>query len=415
MGRHILHIDMNCFYASVEMQRHPEYRNVPLAVCGSQEDRHGIVLTANYLAKPRGVKVGQAIWQAKQVCPELVTLPPDMSEYIRFSHMAREIYEDYTDQIEPFGLDENWLDVTGSVGCKGSPMAIAQEISERIKFELGITASIGVADNKITAKLGSDYKKPDAITRIEADNYKEIVYPLPVDDLLYVGPATSRKLHGIGVHTIGQLAELDTDCLVHKFGKMGIVLKTFAMGQDRTPVTKTDHIPTIKSVGNSATTPHDMTCDEDVHLMLLLLAESVTSRMRELCSKCTTVEVSIRDTGLSWFTRQRKLPMPSCSSDELAEVAFQLFKANYRWQSPIRSIGIRGSGLVEASPFAQCSVFPEDQRRERWEQLDKTVDGLRSRYGYHSIRRAVMYGDKLLGSINPRDDHTVHPVGFFGG
>lgn len=357
MGRHILHIDMNCFYASVEMQRHPEYRNVPLAVCGSQEDRHGIVLTANYLAKPRGVKVGQAIWQAKQVCPELVTLPPDMSEYIRFSHMAREIYEDYTDQIEPFGLDENWLDVTGSVGCKGSPMAIAQEISERIKFELGITASIGVADNKITAKLGSDYKKPDAITRIEADNYREIVYPLPVDDLLYVGPATSRKLHGIGVHTIGQLAELDTDCLVHKFGKMGIVLKTFAMGQDRTPVTKTDHIPTIKSVGNSATTPRDMTCDEDVHLMLLLLAESVTSRMRELCSKCTTVEVSVRDTGLSWFTRQRKLPMPSCSSDELAEAAFQLFKANYRWQSPIRSIGIRGSGLVEASPFAQCSVF----------------------------------------------------------
>ena len=192
MGRHILHIDMNCFYASVEMQRHPEYRNVPLAVCGSQEDRHGIVLTANYLAKPRGVKVGQAIWQAKQVCPELVTLPPDMSEYIRFSHMAREIYEDYTDQIEPFGLDENWLDVTGSVGCKGSPMAIAREISERIKFELGITASIGVADNKITAKLGSDYKKPDAITRIEADNYREIVYPLPIDDLLYVCPATTR-------------------------------------------------------------------------------------------------------------------------------------------------------------------------------------------------------------------------------
>lgn len=334
MGRHILHIDMNCFYASVEMQRHPEYRNVPLAVCGSQEDRHGIVLTANYLAKPRGVKVGQAIWQAKQVCPELVTLPPDMSEYIRFSHMAREIYEDYTDQIEPFGLDENWLDVTGSVGCKGSPTAIAQEISERIKFELGITASIGVADNKITAKLGSDYKKPDAITRIEADNYREIVYPLPVDDLLYVGPATSRKLHGIGVHTIGQLAELDTDCLVHKFGKMGIVLKTFAMGQDRTPVTKTDHIPTIKSVGNSATTPRDMTCDEDVHLMLLLLAESVTSRMRELCSKCTTVEVSIRDTGLSWFTRQRKLPMPSCSSDELARGGLPAFQGKLPLAKP---------------------------------------------------------------------------------
>ena len=173
--RHILHCDMNCFYASVEMQRHPELRNKPLAVCGSQEERHGIVLTANYLAKPYGVKTGMAIWQARQRCPTLEILPPDMGEYIRFSCMAREIYEDYTDQIEPFGLDESWLDVTGSVGLFGDPMTIAREISDRIKFELGITASIGVSDNKITAKLGSDYKKPDAITRIERDNYKEIV------------------------------------------------------------------------------------------------------------------------------------------------------------------------------------------------------------------------------------------------
>ena len=184
--RHILHCDMNCFYASVEMQRHPELRDKPLAVCGSQEERHGIVLTANYIAKPYGVKTGMAIWQARQRCPDLVILPPDMDEYIRISRMAREIYEDYTDQVEPFGLDENWLDVTGSVGLFGDPMSIAREISDRIKFELGITASIGVADNKITAKLGSDYKKPDAITRIGEDNYKELVFPLPVEDLLYV-------------------------------------------------------------------------------------------------------------------------------------------------------------------------------------------------------------------------------------
>ena len=174
MARNVLHIDFNCFYAAVEMQRNPEIRNKPVAVCGSQEDRHGIVLTANYIAKPFGVKTGMAIWQAKQCCPDLVVLPPNMQEYIRISKLARDIYEDYTDQIEPFGLDESWLDVTGSVGLFGSPMAIAKEISDRIKFELGITASIGVADNKITAKLGSDYKKPDAITRIEADNYEEL-------------------------------------------------------------------------------------------------------------------------------------------------------------------------------------------------------------------------------------------------
>ena len=247
MGRrHILHCDMNCFYASVEMQRHPNLRDKPLAVCGSQEERHGIVLTANYIAKPYGVKTGMAIWQAKQRCPDLVTLPPDMDEYIRISRFAREIYEDYTDQVEPFGLDECWLDVTGSVGLYGSPMSIAREISNRIKFELGITASIGVADNKITSKLGSDYKKPDAITQISESNYKEIVYPLPVEDLLYVGPATSKKLRSIGISTIGRLAECPKDVLQRRLGKMGLVLSTFARGLDISPVQRTDHIPNIK-------------------------------------------------------------------------------------------------------------------------------------------------------------------------
>ena len=202
MTRNILHIDQNCFYASVEMQRRPELRNRPVAICGSQEARHGIVLTANYLAKPLGVKTGMAIWQAKQKCPDLVVLPPDMAEYIRFSKMAREIYADYTDQIEPFGLDEAWLDVTGSAEIAGDAMHIALEISQRIQFELGLTVSIGVSDNKITAKLGSDYKKPNAITRIERDNYKEIVYPLPVEDLLYVGTATKETLRRVGITTM---------------------------------------------------------------------------------------------------------------------------------------------------------------------------------------------------------------------
>lgn len=201
--RHILHCDINCFYASVEMQRHPQLRNKPLAVCGNQEERHGIVLAANYIAKPYGIKTGMAIWQAKERCPQLVIVPPDMREYIRIGKMAREIYEDYTELVEPFGLDECWLDVTGSTSLFGDPMTIAKEISERIKFELGMTVSIGVADNKITAKLGSDYKKPDAITRIAADNYQTIAYPLPVEDLLYVGPATSKKLRSLGINTIG--------------------------------------------------------------------------------------------------------------------------------------------------------------------------------------------------------------------
>ena len=413
--RHILHCDMNCFYASVEMQRHPELRDTPLAVCGSQEERHGIVLTANYIAKPYGVKTGMAIWQAKQRCPQLVTLPPDMDEYIRISRYAREIYEDYTDQVEPFGLDENWLDVTGSVGLYGSPMTIAREISSRIKSELGITASIGVANNKITAKLGSDYKKPDAITRIEQDNYKEIVYPLPVEDLLYVGPATSKKLRAIGIDTIGRLAECPEDVLQRRLGKMGLVLSMFAKGRDVSPVQKTDHIPNVKSVGNSATTPRDLVSEGDVQLMLLLLAESVCSRMRELASRCTVVEIYARDTELRSMLRQRKLPAPSCSSQELAEVGLELFRRNYHWERPIRSIGLRGAGLVEAVGTVQMSLYAEDQRRDKWERIARAVDHLRQRYGYMSVRRALLDTDPRLGHINVRDDHTVHPVGYFGG
>ena len=415
MARHILHVDQNCFYAAVEMQRHPELRDSPLAVCGSQEERHGIVLTANYIAKPFGIKTGMAIWQARQRCPDLVILPPDMDEYIRFSRMAREIYEDYTDQIEPFGLDESWLDVTGSVGFFGDSMAIAREISDRIKFELGITASIGVASNKITAKLGSDYKKPDAITRIEADNYKELAYPLPVEDLLYVGPATARKLRSIGISTIGRLAECPVDVLVRKLGKMGAVLHTFANGQDTSPVQRSDHIPNIKSVGNSATTPRDLQSEEDVKLMLFLLAESVCARMRELASRCTVVEIYVRDTELNSICRQRKLCAPSCSSQELAETGMDLFRRNYRWDRPVRSVGIRGAGLVEAEGTVQLSLYAEDQKRDKWKRIDAAVDHLRQRYGYMSVRRALMDSDPLLGHINVKDGHTVHPVGYFGG
>ena len=397
------------------MQRRPELRGKPVAVCGSQEDRQGIVLTASYPAKAWGVKTGQAIWQAKECCPNLVVLPPDMREYIRISGYAREIYEDYTDQVEAFGLDENWLDVTNSVGLLGSPMTIAKEISDRIKFELGITVSIGVANNKITAKLGSDYRKPDAITRIEEDNYKEIVYPLPARDLLYVGPATEKKLREIGIYTIGELAECPIPYLTRKLGKMGAVLHTFAIGQDPTPVQQTDHIREVKSVGNSATTPRDLVNDEDVRLMLYLLAESVASRMREIAMRCRVVEVSVRDVDLFSFSRQRKLPTPTCSSHEIANVAFDLFKRNYSWRNSIRSIGIRGSELVDASAGTQLSFMVDDIRRDKWERIDAAVDHLRERYGYMSVRRAVTCTDQQLGSINPRDDHTVHPVGYFGG
>lgn len=413
MGRNIMHVDCNAFYASVEQQRRPQLRDKPVAVCGSQEERHGIVLTASYPAKHRGVKTGMAIWQAKQVCPELVVLPPDMSEYLRISRLARNIYERYTNQVEPFGLDEAWLDVTGSVGLFGSPMMIAQEISDRVKYELGITVSIGVSNNKVTAKLGSDYKKPDAITRIEPDNYKEIVYPLPVEDLLYVGPATSKKLRSVGITTIGRLAETPDDYLQRRLGKMGLILGSFAKGLDVSPVLKTDHISTIKSVGNSATTPRDLVNDDDVRLMFVLLSESVCARMRELASKCTVVEISVRDAELHSFTRQRKLHAPTNSCLEMVAQAWELFHENYHWKTPIRSIGMRGAGLVDANEAEQLSVFLDNEKRGRREKIDEAVDAIRSRYGYMSVQRATVFADPQLAGIRPKE-HVVHPVGYFG-
>lgn len=413
MGRNILHVDCNAFYASVEQQRRPELRDKPVAVCGSQEDRHGIVLTAAYMAKRRGVRTGMAIWQALQCCPDLVVLPPDMSEYMRISRLARDIYERYTDQVEPFGLDEAWLDVTGSVGIFGSPMHIAQEISRQVKYELGITVSIGVSDNKVTAKLGSDYKKPDAITRIEKDNYEEIVYPLPVEALLYVGPATSRKLRAIGISTIGRLAQAPETVLKSRLGKMGVILSSFARGLDTSPVLKTDHISTIKSVGNSATTPRDLICTDDVHLMFILLSESVCARMRELASKCTVVEIYVRSVELRSFSRQRKLQMPTCSSLEMAQVALELFCESYHWNQPIRSIGVRGAGLVHATEWDQTSLFWDESQRQKREQLEGAVDHIRERFGYMSIQRAAIFADPQLAGIRPKE-HVVHPVGYFG-
>ena len=306
MNRIILHSDCNCFYASVELLHHPELRGKPVAVGGDPEARHGIVLTADYTAKRYGVKTGMALWQAKQVCPDITFLPPRMDLYLRFSRMAQEIYADYTDKREPYGIDESWLDVTDSATLKGDGFHIAQEISSRMKKELGITVSVGVSFNKIFAKLGSDYKKPDAITTMYEDEFQRKAWCLPVSDLLYVGNATNKKLYSMGIRTIGDLAKSDETLLVRKLGKMGSILWAFANGYDESPVKLENTSAPVKSVGNSTTTPRDMETDEDVRIVLYILAESVAARLRENGFRCRTVEISVRDKELfhMWLLRE---------------------------------------------------------------------------------------------------------------
>ncbi len=407
--RVVLHSDCNCFYASVELLHHPELRGKPVAVGGDPESRHGIILTADYTAKKYGVKTGMALWQAKQLCPDITFLPP-----LRFSRMAQEIYADYTDLREPFGCDESWLDVTASATLKGDGLLIAKEISNRMKSELGITVSIGVSYNKIFAKLGSDYKKPDAITTMYRNEFKEKVWSLPASDLLYVGKSTAKKLNSIGVKTIGELATMDEKLLVSLLGKMGSVLWGFANGYDNSPVRKENTHAAIKSVGNSTTTPRDLTTDEDVKIIIYVLSESVAARLRENGFRCRTVEISIRDNELYSFTRQCKVHNATNITEEIAREAYRLFKENYNWHKPIRSVGVRGADLVTDYYFEQLDMFTDAAMREKQMKVDAAVDDIRRRFGFYSVQRGLMYQDRDLSAVNAKEDHTVHPVAYFG-
>lgn len=410
LHRTILHVDLNNFYASVECLYRPEIRGLPVVVTGDAEARHGIVLAKNYPAKAAGIKTGEVIWQARQKCPGLITVPADFSKYLRFSRLARAIYADYTDQIESLGIDECWLDVTGSTPLFGDGARIADEIRRRLREELGITGSVGVSYNKIFAKLGSDIKKPDATTVITSDNYRDVVWPLPVGDLLYVGRATRKKLHDRMVRTIGELAQRDIHRLRLLLGIWGETLHGFANGWDSAPVRQIGEEAAIKSIGNSTTAVRDLASDEDVKMIVLVLAESVAARLRKHGLRCRTVSVSVRDNNLFSFERQGQLPIPSFVSADIAGKAMELFRANYRWGKPIRSVGVRGADLVTAAGNVQLDLF--DQRPGEAETLERTIDGLRQRFGHYIVQRAAMLQDRRLTGFNPKDDHIIHPVSF---
>ena len=411
MSRTILHVDLNNFYASVECLYHPELRGKPVAVSGDVENRHGIILAKNQLAKAAGVKTGEALWQAKGKCPGLVCLPPDYRKYLRFSRLARKIYADYTDKIESFGIDECFVDVTGSAALFGDGVQIANDIRRRIREEMGVTASVGVSWNKIFAKLGSDMKKPDATTVITKDNFRNIVWPLPVEELLYVGRSTKTKLNNRAVFTIGDLAAREVAHLKLALGVWGETLWTFANGLDAAPVAQSGEESFIKSVGNSTTTPRDLVNIEDVKMIVYVLAESVAARLRRHGLKCRTVAVHIRNNELYSIERQGKLPAPSFLAQDIAGKALEIFRQNYGWDRPIRSLGVRGADLVTEHGAVQLDMFAPDSAEQ--EQLERTLDRLRERFGPYCVRRCALLQDDRLTGFNPKDDHVIHPVSFF--
>ena len=420
--RDVLHSVINCCYAQIECQARPELRGKPVVVGGDEEARHGIVLAKNLIAKRAGVKTAMALWEARKACPGLVVVPPDYRLYMDVSRRAREIYYDYTDRVEPFGPDEAWLDVTGTRRCLGlSPAEIAREVSERMVAELGISVSVGVSWNKIFAKFGSDYKKPDAVTVITRENYREVVWQAPVRDLLYVGPATERKLHSSGIDTIGQLACASDELLRNRLGKMGFVLRGFARGQDATEVKPYDRdaadvMREIKSYGNGLTAPRDICDPQSAKAYVWMLAESVAQRMREGRARARTVSVGARAADdLCTRSRQCKLPVATDVTLEVARAAWGLLRELEPLDAshPLRGIHVRASDLEPADADLQASLFDPLPRRTEMRELDASVDDLRRRYGNKCVVWGAQLVDEGAASVDAKADNTVHPVSFF--
>ena len=393
--RTILHCDCNSFFASVETAFHPAYREVPMAVCGSAEDRHGIVLAKNELAKRYGIQTAETILSAKKKCPHLVIADPHYDRYLEYSKRVGEIYARYTDLIEPFGIDESWLDVTASFKLFGSGEQIAHRIRREVKEELGITVSVGVSFNKTFAKLGSDYKKPDAVTVIGEDNFKDIVYPLPVSDLLFVGKRTKEQLEKMHIRTIGDLAKASEQLLVHHFGKNGILLAKCARGEDDSPV----EVPTdeVKSIGRGYTFRRDLQNREECYVGLLYLSEQIGEQLRAKGLVASTVSLKIKDEYLVSIQRQKALSAPTDLGQDICDLAYEILCDQWRSGKPIRTLTVTATGLMQKGDTAeQISLFDApDPKHEKNSKIENTKDIIRQKFGSRSIFAGSVLNDEL--------------------
>lgn len=396
MPRAILHCDMNNCFASIETLLFPELKGKAIAVCGSEKERHGIVLAKSEEAKKFGVKTAETIWQAKQKCPELLIVPPHYPAYLHYSRLARKLYEEYTDLVEPFGLDECWLDVTPSQRLWPDTDELAYTIKERIKKEIGLTVSIGVSFNKVFAKLGSDLKKPDAITFIKEKDFREKLWSLPASALLGVGRATGKKLYSRGVRTIGELASCRPAFLEKLLGKNGLLLHAYANGRDSSRVMSSDYISPVKSIGRGLTCISDLLNNEEVGRVFLQLAQSIARRLRDIELLATGVQITIRESNLHFHQFQASLSLPSQSASLMAKEALELFVKNYRWLSPVRALTIRAINLKSLDFPFQYDIFCEAQAHEKWSRVEETVYHLRQRFGNDSVTMASLLQDLKL-------------------
>ncbi|MDR0905634.1 MAG: DNA polymerase IV [Oscillospiraceae bacterium] len=393
--RTIFHCDCNSFFASVEETFNPQYKSVPMAVAGDPASRHGIILAKNELAKKYNIKTAETVWSARKKCPNLVLCPPRRGVYSEVCERVNAIYAEYTDRVERFGVDESWLDMTMFAD---SAEAFAGELRRRVAEEIGITISVGVSWNKIFSKLGSDYKKPDATTVITRENYREIVFPLPVTDLFMVGRNTAESLAKLGIHTIGQLAQCDADYLASRFGKLGEVLHRNANGLDDGAVAHIGESEPVKSVGNGMTFRRDLVTMDDIRAGVNALTDSVAARLRAAGMKCATVQVTIKDSALKSIQRQKGVATPTFVASEIAKTALEIIEASWQIGKPIRMLTVTAQNLVPPEQAVeQLTLFGDGdddaELRRRKEQLERAVDALRGKYGSRSLRRGAANED----------------------
>ena len=403
----ILHCDVNNFYASCECLFRPDLREKPVAVCGDPERRHGIILAKNNLAKACGVKTAETIWQAREKCPELVLLPPHFDTYLAYSRKIRAIYARYTDRIESFGLDECWLDVTQSRQLFGDGVEIAERIRREVREETGLTISVGVSFTKVFAKLGSDLKKPDAVTHIPPDRFRTILWKLPVSEMLYIGKKTAERLHALNLNTIGDLAKADPALLAEQFGVNGQRMQQSARGLDRDVIPLESQTRPVKSVGHGTTAARDLVCLRDIEEVLYHLAELTATRLRRYGLAGFTVCLQLRDNRLKTMNRQKKLPCPIETSGELAEYGLQLFRENYDFSTrlPLRTVTLSLTDLVSSRQGVQQTLFGEKSRDRT--ALEQSVDRVREKFGYGAVTRAILLNSPYQNERSADEDEVL--------
>jgi len=397
MEKFILHSDMNNYFASVETIGHPEYANIPMAVCGDPATRHGIILAKNDIAQQYGVTAGESVYSAKQKISDLTLVNADYNKYVRYAKLSRTLYAEYGIDVIPYGLDEAWIILNDAVNSYEKAAEIAFEIKERVKSELKLTASVGVSFNYIFSKLASDLKKPDAVTVLRKDDLKAVIWNIPAFNLLFVGPVTRKKLKNMNILTIGDLAQSDPAMLKRRFGKSGLTLWQFANGDDGSFDPKVPADMPFKSFGNTVTLPKDTASEDDLLLMLYILARAVTSRLAKHSLEARCVGINLKYADFTAVSRQTTLDNHTAGENDIFMSAKHLFETNYAKGSPVRSIGIHLNDLRDIR-FGQLPLLSEEERVPP--DIKALMMGLKDRLGEFELERSAMTADEDIGLNN---------------